>query len=179
MIFRELEIPGVYLVEPERHADIRGFFARTWCREELEAQGLDPALAQCNISHNKLKGTVRGMHWQAEPWPESKLVRCTSGAIWDVALDLRRGSPTYLRHVGVELTRENRRALYVPVGVAHGFQSLEDDSEVFYQMSEFFHPEASRGVRWDDPAFSIEWPLPVAILSQKDRSWPDWEVESE
>lgn len=177
MIFRELEIPGVYLVEPVRHADVRGFFARTWCREELEERGLDPGLAQRNISHNELKGTVRGMHWQAEPWPESKLVRCTSGAVWDVALDLRRDSPTYRRHVGVELTRENRHALYIPAGVAHGFQSLEDDSEVFYQMSELFYPEAARGVRWDDPAFSIEWPLPVAMLSQKDRSWPDWPVD--
>lgn len=176
MIFTELEIPGVFLVEPERRGDERGFFARTWCRDELEERGLDPALVQCNISVNKRRGTVRGMHWQAAPWEEAKLVRCTSGAIWDVTLDLRPASPTFRRHVGHRLDRENRHALYVPPGVAHGFQSLEDDSEVFYQMSEFFHPEAARGARWDDPAFDIEWPLPISILSRKDRSWPDFEV---
>lgn len=175
MIFHDIEIPGAFLLEPERHQDIRGFFARTYCRDELEERGLDPTVVQCNVSVNQVKGTVRGMHWQAEPYPEIKLVRCTNGAIHDVIVDLRPDSPTYKQSWGVELTRDNRLSLYIPAGVAHGFQSLEDDSEVFYQMSEFYHPEAARGVRWDDPAFDVEWPLPVTVISEKDRSFPDFE----
>ncbi|MEO1084245.1 MAG: dTDP-4-dehydrorhamnose 3,5-epimerase [Acidobacteriota bacterium] len=175
MIFRELEIAGAYLIEPERKEDRRGFFARTYCRLELEERGLDPTLVQCNVSVNKERGTVRGMHWQAEPYEEIKMVRCTAGAIYDVILDVRPDSPSYKRHVGVELTRENRHALYIPAGCAHGFQSLEDDSEVFYQMSEFYYPDQARGVRWDDPAFDISWPLPISVISDKDRVYPDFE----
>lgn len=175
MIFHELEIPGAYRIEPEKKADHRGFFARTYCRDELEDRGLDPTIVQCNVSVNSWRGTVRGMHWQASPHEEIKLVRCTNGAIHDVILDLRPDSPMYKRHVAIELTRENRVALYVPAGVAHGFQALEDDSEVFYQMSELYYPESARGVRWDDPAFDISWPLPVTQISEKDRSFPDFE----
>ncbi|MEO1369525.1 MAG: dTDP-4-dehydrorhamnose 3,5-epimerase [Acidobacteriota bacterium] len=176
MIFRELEIAGAYLIEPERKEDRRGFFARTYCRLELEERGLDPTLVQCNVSVNKERGTVRGMHWQAEPYEEIKMVRCTAGAIYDVILDVRPDSPSFKRHVGVELTRENRHAIYIPAGCAHGFQSLEDDSEVFYQMSEFYYPDQARGVRWDDPAFDISWPLPISVISDKDRAYPDFAV---
>lgn len=175
MIFHPLAIPGAYLIEPERKADRRGFFARTWCRHELEERGLDPAVVQCNISVNHRRGTVRGMHWQAEPYGEVKLVRCTAGAIHDVILDLRPGSSTYKRHVGVELDADNRLSLYVPRGLAHGFQTLRDDTEVFYQMSEFYQPDHARGVRWDDPAFEITWPLPISIISEQDLSFPAFE----
>lgn len=175
MIFHELDIVGAFLLEPQRHEDLRGFFARTYCRDELEERGLDPTVVQCNVSVNKKKGTVRGMHWQAEPFPEIKLVRCTNGSIFDVLLDLRPDSETYCRHWGVKLTRENRMSLYIPAGIAHGFQALEDDSEVFYQMSEFYHPECARGVRWNDPAFDIEWPLPISLISDKDTLFPDFE----
>jgi len=175
MRFHELEIPGTFLVEPERKEDHRGFFARTYCRNELEERGLDPTVVQCNVSVNTLRGTVRGMHYQADPYPEIKLVRCTAGSIHDVLLDLRPSSPTYKRHVAVELTRENRCAVYIPEGIAHGFQALEDDTEVFYQMSEFYYPEAARGVRWNDPAFSITWPLEVTVISEKDLAFPDFE----
>lgn len=175
MIFNELDIPGAYLLEPERHEDRRGFFARTYCRHELEERGLDPTVVQCNISVNKRRGTVRGMHWQAEPWEEIKLVRCTYGAIVDVLLDLRPGSPTCTRHVAIELTAKSRQSLYIPAGIAHGFQTLEDDTEIFYQMSEFYHPEAARGVRWNDPAFSLSWPLEISEISEKDLAFADWE----
>ncbi|MEM9553974.1 MAG: dTDP-4-dehydrorhamnose 3,5-epimerase [Acidobacteriota bacterium] len=175
MIFHSLEIPGALLIEPERKADRRGFFARTWCRDELEERGLDPTVVQCNISVNTAKGTVRGMHWQGEPSPEIKLVRCTNGSIHDVILDLRPDSPTYKRSFGVELTRENRLGLYIPVGVAHGFQTLEDDTEVFYQMSEFYDADAQRGVRWNDPAFDIAWPLPISEISERDLTFPPFE----
>ena len=174
MIFHDLDIPGAYLVEPEKVEDRRGFFARTYCRRELEDRDLDPTVVQCNISVNHKKGTVRGMHWQAAPYEEIKLVRCTRGAIHDVILDLRPDSPTYKRHVGVDLDAENRLAIYIPAGVAHGFQSLDDETEIFYQMSEFYYPEAARGVRWNDPAFSIAWPLEVTVISDKDLSFPDF-----
>ncbi|MCP4654337.1 MAG: dTDP-4-dehydrorhamnose 3,5-epimerase [bacterium] len=174
MIFRELEIPGAYLLEPERHEDRRGFFARTYCRHELEARGLDPTVVQCNISVNHQRGTVRGMHYQAPPYEEIKLVRCTSGAIWDVVVDLRPDSTTFKRHLGVELTAENRLSLYIPAGLAHGFQTLEDATEVFYQMSEFYHPECARGMRWNDPAFDIEWPIPISVISERDLKFPDF-----
>lgn len=174
MIFRELEIPGAYLLEPDRHEDRRGFFARTYCRNELEAHGLDPTVVQCNISVNHQRGTVRGMHYQAPPYEEIKLVRCTSGAIWDVVVDLRPDSTTFKRHFGVELTAENRLSLYIPAGLAHGFQTLEDATEIFYQMSEFYHPECARGVRWNDPAFEIEWPIPISVISERDLKFPDF-----
>jgi len=174
MIFRELEIPGAYLLEPERREDRRGFFARTYCRHELEARGLDPTVVQCHIVVNHQRGTVRGMHYQAPPYEEIKLVRCTRGAIWDVILDLRADSTTFTRHVGVELTAGNRLSLYIPAGLAHGFQTLEDETEVFYQMSEFSHPECARGVRWNDPAFEIEWPIPISVISERDLTFPDF-----
>ena len=175
MIFHQLEIPGAYLLEPERREDRRGFFARTFCRRELEARGLDPAIVQCNISVNHRRGTVRGMHWQAAPYEEVRLVRCTAGAIHDVILDLRPGSPTFKRHLAVELDARNRLSLYVPAGLAHGFQTLADDTEVFYQMSEFYHPDHARGVRWNDPAFAVSWPLEITEISDRDLSFPDFE----
>ena len=175
MIFHSLEIPGAYLIEPERKADERGFFARTYCRHELEERRLDPTVVQCNISVNKLRGTLRGLHWQAAPHEEIKLVRCTKGAIHDVVLDLRPDSPAFKKHWAARLDEDNRLSLYIPAGCAHGFQTLTDDAEVFYQMSEFYYPEAARGVRWDDPAFDITWPLPVTQISEKDRSFPDFD----
>ena len=147
-----------------------------WTAIDEGERGLDPAIVQCNISLNKKKGTVRGMHWQAAPHEEVKLVRCTSGAIHDVLLDLRPGSETWRQHVGVRLDAENRLAVYVPAGVAHGFQSLEDETEVFYQMSEFYYPESQRGVRWDDPAFEVTWPMPISEISERDLSFPDYET---
>jgi dTDP-4-dehydrorhamnose 3,5-epimerase len=172
MTFREMEVAGVWTLEVEPRADERGFFARTWCRRELEAHGLNPALAQCSVSFSRRRGTVRGMHWQAAPHTEVKLVRCTRGAIYDVALDTRRGSPTFGRWVAAELSADNRRMLYVPEGVAHGFQTLTDDAEVFYQISEFHHPESERGIRWDDPAVAIAWPLADVTVSPRDAAWP-------
>lgn len=174
MIFHALDIAGAFLLEPERIEDARGFFARTYCRNELEERGLDPTVVQCNISVNHREGTVRGMHYQAAPHEEIKLVRCTQGAIFDVILDLRPDSPTFKTHYGVELSKDNRFSLYIPGGVAHGFQSLSDDAEVFYQMSEFHHPESARGVRWNDPAFNITWPQPVTVISDRDRDYPDF-----
>ncbi len=175
MIFRELEIPGAFLLEPERKEDRRGFFARTYCRHELEEHGLDPTVVQCNVSVNRQRGTVRGMHWQSEPYPEIKLVRCTAGAVHDVILDLRRASPAFKQHLAIELDADTRTALYIPEGVAHGYQSLADGSEVFYQMSEFYYPAHARGVRWNDPAFTVTWPLEVTVISDKDLSFPDFE----
>jgi len=172
MIFRETALAGVWVIEPEPHADERGFFARTWCAREFEARGLNPALAQCSVSWNRARGTVRGLHYQAAPHEEAKLVRCTRGAIHDVAVDLRPGSPTRHRWIAVELTGDNRRMLFVPEGVAHGFQTLVDDTEVFYQISRAFHPDAQRGVRWHDPALGIAWPLHDAIVSARDAALP-------
>jgi dTDP-4-dehydrorhamnose 3,5-epimerase len=172
--FTPTTLPGVYLIDIEPIADERGFFARSWCREEFAALGLDSNLEQCNISFNQRKGTLRGMHFQAAPHGEAKLVRCTRGAIFDVAIDLRPDSPTYLRHYGAELSGENRRALFIPEGIAHGFQTLTDDSEVFYQMSRAYVPGAGRGVRWDDPAFAIAWPDDERIISERDQIWPDY-----
>lgn len=172
MLFSKTLISGAWLIEPELHEDERGFFARSFCRNEFERHGLNPDLVQCNISFNRKRGTLRGMHYQTPPHEEAKLVRCTHGAIYDVVLDLRPGSPTYLRWEGAELNADNRRMMYVPEGCAHGFQSLVDDSEVFYQMAEFYHPECSAGVRWDDPTVSIKWPCSDPILSERDRNYP-------
>ena len=172
MIFWETRLAGAFLIEPEKREDERGFFARTFCREEFVARGLNPEVAQCNVSFNKVRGTLRGMHYQLPPSCEVKLVRCTAGALWDVIVDLRRDSPTYLQHFGVDLTAKNRCALYVPEMFAHGFQTLEDDTEIFYQISEFYAPNKSAGVRFDDPKLGILWPLPVAAIADKDRTWP-------
>ncbi len=174
MICTETKLKGAFLIEPERLEDERGFFARTWCQREFAALGLEPAWVQSSISFNKSKATLRGMHYQAAPYEETKLVRCTAGAIYDVIVDLRPGSETYRQWLGVELTAANRCLLYIPQGVAHGFETLTDDAEVFYEISEFYHPESARGVRWDDPALGIEWPLKAQILSDRDRSYPDY-----
>jgi len=177
VIFRETTVAGVVVVDLERHEDNRGFFARTWCQREFAEHGLDARLVQCSLSWNRRRGTLRGLHYQAPPHAEAKLIRCTRGALWDVALDLRRQSPTFGRHLGVELTGGNRTMLYIPEGVAHGFQTLEDDTEVFYQMSEFYAPEAAQGVRFDDPAFGIRWPIPDPIMLERDRAYPDFVLE--
>ncbi len=174
MIFAPTALPGAFVVEMEKREDARGFFARSWCVREFEEHGLNPRLVQCNVSFNRAKGTLRGMHYQVAPREEAKLVRCTSGAIHDVILDLRPDSPAYLRHFAVELTAVNHRALYVPEGCAHGFQTLADDTEVFYQMSEFYSPEHARGVRWDDPAFGLPWPQAERIIVDRDRAYPDF-----
>jgi dTDP-4-dehydrorhamnose 3,5-epimerase len=167
-------LAGAWVVELEELGDERGFFARSWCEREFTQHGLNPRLVQCNVSFNRHRGTLRGMHFQVPPHPEAKLVRCTAGAIHDVIIDLRRGSASYCRWYGVDLTARERRALFVPEGFAHGFQTLAEDTEVLYQMSEFHHPELARGVRWNDPRFAIRWPLSEAILSARDRSYADF-----
>lgn len=174
MIFTESPLPGAFVIDLEPHEDERGFFARAWCQDEFQRKGLDTRIVQCNISSTTSKGTLRGMHYQAEPYPEAKVVRCIKGAIYDVIIDLRPEKETFKRWFSVELTAKNKRALFVPVGFAHGFQTLEDDCEVYYQMSEFYHPEYARGIRWDDPAFGIKWPLDNPILSVRDQSFPDF-----
>lgn len=172
MKFIPLAIPGAWLIDPDLLEDERGFFARSFCRKEFEQRGLNGDLTQCNISFNRKRGTLRGMHYQTKPHEEAKLVRCTRGAIYDVVLDLRRDSPTFLRWEAAELSAENHRMMYVPEGCAHGFQSLADESEVFYQMGEFYHPECSTGVRWDDPVFGIAWPVADPVVSYRDRNYP-------
>jgi len=174
MIFHETSIADVWLIEPERRTDDRGFFARTWDSSEFSARGLETRIAQCSISFNRHRGTLRGVHYQATPYEETKLVRCTAGAIFDVAVDLRPKSPTFKHWVGHELTADDRYALYVPKGCAHGFLALADDTEVAYQISEFHTPESARGVRWDDPAFGISWPAEVLLVNERDRSYPDF-----
>jgi len=169
-------IAGAKLVELERHEDERGFFARSYCEREFEAAGLAACVAQCNVSFNRSRGTLRGMHFQRAPHAEAKLVRCTRGAIYDVIVDLRKGSPSYLKWFAATLSAENRRALFIPEDVAHGFQTLEDSSEVFYQMSAFYHPDAAAGVRWNDPAFRIEWPIDRPIVSARDAGYPDFKA---
>jgi dTDP-4-dehydrorhamnose 3,5-epimerase len=175
MIFSETALPGAYVIDLERIEDERGFFARAWCERELTEHGLETRIAQSNVSFNKHKGTLRGMHFQRPPHQETKLIRCIRGGLFDVIIDLRPDSTGYKRWMGVELTADNRRMLYVPRGFAHGFQTLEDDTEIFYMVSEFYTPEAEGGVRWDDPAFAVEWPLgPPTEISQKDQQWPDF-----
>lgn len=174
MIFYETEIEGVWVIEPERHEDERGFFARMWDVREFAEKGLHAGIVQCSISFNRRRGTLRGLHYQAPPHAEAKLVRCTAGEVFDVAVDLRPASPTFRHWVGRELSRDNRHALYVPEGCAHGFLTLADDTQVEYQISELHSPEAARGVRWDDPAFAIEWPGEVLVINERDRSYPDF-----
>jgi dTDP-4-dehydrorhamnose 3,5-epimerase len=174
MIFTDTPLTGAKLVELEKRGDDRGFFARLWCRHEFEASGIEMPLAQVNNSSSRQRGTLRGLHYQAEPRGEAKLLRCIRGSVYDVIVDLRPSSPTYMRWFGVELTACNRAMLYVPEGFAHGYLALEDDTEVIYFVSEFYSPEHERGVRHDDPAFGIEWPIPVEIVSDKDRGWPDF-----
>jgi len=174
LIFTETKLPGAYVIEVEKREDQRGFFGRTFCREEFEAHGLNSQVVQCNTSFNKRKGTLRGMHFQAVPFAEAKLVRCTSGSIYDVIIDLRPASRTFKQHFAVELSAANHRMLYIPENMAHGFQTLEDDTEVFYQMSQMFSAEHARGVRWNDPAFGIEWPADERIITERDRNYPDF-----
>jgi len=175
MIFRETKLPGVFEIGLETKADDRGFFARTWCQKEFEAHVLNSRLVQCSLSHSVRQGTLRGMHYQLPPYAETKLVRCTKGAIYDVVLDLRPQSTTFKNWIAVVLTAENRNAVYVPEGCAHGFLTLEEETEVLYQMSEFYNAESARGVRWDDPAFQITWPQKVQAISQRDRTYADFE----
>ena len=172
MKFAETPLAGAFVLEIEAMEDERGLFGRSFCQREFREHGLDPVVAQCNVSFNRKRGTLRGLHYQAPPHEEAKLVRCTRGAIWDVIVDLREGSATRLKWYAAELTADNRRALYVPRGFAHGFQTLADAAEVFYQMGEFYHPDGARGIRWDDPAIGIRWPLPDPILSERDRKLP-------
>ena len=174
MIFTETPIPGAYLIDLEKRGDDRGFFARAFCEKEFAAHGLATRFVQVNNSLSAVKGTLRGMHYQRAPHQEAKVVGCIRGAIYDVVLDLRPDSPTYLRWAAAELTAENHRSLYIPEGCAHGFQTLMDGAEVLYLMSEFYAPGHAAGVRYDDPAFAIEWPLPVACISDADRAWPDY-----
>jgi dTDP-4-dehydrorhamnose 3,5-epimerase len=174
VLFRETELPGAFVIEVQKYEDERGFFARSWCQKEFEARGLNPRTVQCNVSFNKLKGTLRGMHYQVAPRAEAKLVRCTRGAIYDVIIDLRRESPTYKQYVSEVLSSNNYKALFIPEGFAHGFQTLEDNSEVFYQMSEFYSPEHQRGLRYNDPAFRISWPIEATVISDRDRNYEDF-----
>lgn len=172
MIFTETRLPGAHVIDPQLRHDERGFFGRVWCRHEFAAHGLNPVLVQANISYNRKRGTLRGLHYQVPPHAEAKLIRCTRGAILDVIVDLRPDSATAGEWIGVELTADTRRMLYVPEGFAHGFQTLEDDTEVTYQVSEFYTPGAERGVRYDDPGLGVTWPLEVTAISEKDRTWP-------
>jgi dTDP-4-dehydrorhamnose 3,5-epimerase len=171
MNFTETKLAGAYIVEPEPREDTRGFFARTFCAREFGEKGLNGVFVQCSVSMTRERGAVRGLHYQVAPATEAKLVRCVVGALYDVIVDLRPESKTYLQHVGVELTARNRRALYVPEMFAHGFQTLESETEVFYQISAFFTPDLARGMRFDDPKLGIKWPLPVTNMSEKDRNW--------
>jgi dTDP-4-dehydrorhamnose 3,5-epimerase len=175
LLFLETPLGGAFVIDIEPTSDERGFFARTWCQREFEAQGLETRLAQCSVSFSAQRGTLRGLHYQAPPHEEVKIVRCISGAIFDVIVDLRPESPTYATHYSVVLSSVNRQMLYVPRGFAHGFQTLENDTEVFYQMSEFYEPIYSRGVRWNDPAFGIPWPpTEHRIISARDQAYPDF-----
>jgi dTDP-4-dehydrorhamnose 3,5-epimerase len=178
MRFRELDLSGVFVIDPERHTDVRGFFARTFCHDEFASHGLVADFVQCNTSFNVRRGTLRGMHRQLAPHEEIKLVRCTRGAILDVVVDLRPESPTFCQWRGIELTADNGRALYIPGAFAHGFQTLTDDSEVFYQMGARYHPESAIGLRWDDPAFGIDWPIRPPLLSGRDASHADFRTGS-
>lgn len=174
MKFKKTALEGVVVIELEPHVDERGSFARTFCAREFEAEGLISTIAQRNESFNPRRGTVRGLHYQLPPYGETKVVSCPRGAIYDVVIDIRPASPTFCRWLAFELSEVNRRALYVAEGFAHGFQTLSDDTLVQYQMTEFYHPESSRGLRHDDPYFGVAWPLPVAVISERDRSYPLW-----
>jgi dTDP-4-dehydrorhamnose 3,5-epimerase len=175
--FMPTDVAGAFVIEQERHADERGYFARTWCARELADQGLEPALSQCSVSFNRRQGTLRGLHYQVPPHAEVKIVRCTRGAIYDVALDLRPDSPTFRRWMGAELSPENGRALYVPRGCAHGFYSLTDDAEVAYQIAGEYAPEAARGVRWNDPFHDVRWPGAVRVIAPRDEGYPSTSVD--
>ena len=176
MIFKKAKLQGVFIIEPEMLTDERGAFARTYCRKELEDRGLNANIAQCSTSLNTKKGTLRGMHFQTKPYSEAKLIRCTRGNIYDVIVDLRSDSPTFTKWIAVELSDENRKMVYVPEGFVHGFQTLTDNAEVFYQISQFYSPEHAGGFRWNDPSFNIDWPPDHRIISSKDQSYPDFDL---
>jgi dTDP-4-dehydrorhamnose 3,5-epimerase len=178
MIFTPAPLAGAFVIEPEPVEDERGFFARSFCRETFAARGLNPYVVQCSISFSRRRGALRGLHYQRAPHQEAKVVRCTAGALYDVIVDLRPGSPTFRQHFAIELTARTRKMLYVPEGCAHGFQTLEDGTEVFYQMSERYTPEAADGVRWNDRAFGIDWPLEVTVISERDRTYPDFREDA-
>jgi dTDP-4-dehydrorhamnose 3,5-epimerase len=178
LIFTESPLKGAFLVSPELIIDKRGFFARSWCVKEFDDHDLESRLVQCNISYNRVKGTLRGMHYQVSPFEEAKLVRCTRGAVHDVIIDLRHESKSFGKHFGVMLTAEDRNMLYIPKRFAHGFLTLEDDTEITYHMSEFYSPDCARGIRWNDPAFEIRWPGEVMTLSEKDQSYPDVDIKN-
>jgi dTDP-4-dehydrorhamnose 3,5-epimerase len=178
MIFAATQLDDVWLIDIEPREDQRGFFARTWCRQELAAQGVDTEIAQESLSYNRHRGTLRGLHFQRSPNEETKIVRCTRGGIFDVIVDLRPRSPTYLQWQGFELTAENRKALYVPKGFAHGFQTLTDEAEIVYQISAFYAPDSAGGYRYDDPAFGIAWPLPVTAINERDLGWPPFKIDA-
>lgn len=174
MKFTELPLEGAYLIEIKLLEDERGFFARNWCRDEFDERGLKTEIAQCSTSFNRKKGTLRGMHYQAQPHEETKIVRCTRGSVYDIIVDIRPFSPTYKKWLSFELTADNRKSLYIPAGFAHGFQTLEDETELFYQISEPYRAELARGIRWNDPAFDFRWPIESLIISERDRSFPDF-----
>ncbi|PYV49853.1 MAG: dTDP-4-dehydrorhamnose 3,5-epimerase [Acidobacteria bacterium] len=178
MIFIETKLAGAFVIELERFEDERGFFATSWSANDFSERGLDPVLVQCNVSFNHKRGTLRGMHYQQSPHGQAKLVRCTNGAIYDVVIDLRKDSPTFKQWVSVELTADNRLMLYVPVDFAHGFQTLADKTEVFYQMSGVYKPEYGRGVRWNDSVFGITWPIDHPIINERDRAYCDFEADA-
>jgi dTDP-4-dehydrorhamnose 3,5-epimerase len=178
MIFQEGKVAGTFEIRLDPKADERGFFARSWCQREFDQQGLNSNLVQCNISYNPRKHTMRGMHYQAEPFAEAKVVRCVTGSVFDVVIDLRPESPTFREWMGVTLTAANRYMLYIPEGCAHGFLTLEDQTEVLYQMSEFYQAESARGVRWNDPAFGIQWPAMPELMSERDRTYADFATYS-
>jgi dTDP-4-dehydrorhamnose 3,5-epimerase len=179
MIFKETKLPGAFILELERFEDERGFFALSWSQEVFAERGLESRFVECDISFNRRKATLRGMHFQAEPHGQAKLVRCTMGSVYDVIVDLRPGSPTFRQWATFELSAQNRLLLYVPVGFAHGFLTLEDNTEVFYQMSQNYHPKSGRGARWNDPAFKIQWPMTgELIINERDKSYPDFVPES-
>ena len=179
MIFTETKLSGAFIIELERHEDERGFFARNWSQKEFEEHGLVSNFVESNISFSRKQGTLRGMHYQLAPWGQAKLVRCTNGSIFDVIIDLRPDSPTFQDWVGAELTSENHSMLYVPLDFAHGFQTLEDNTEVTYQVSAPYRPESSTGVRWNDPVFEIAWPEADRVIIARDRNYPDFVTQSE
>jgi dTDP-4-dehydrorhamnose 3,5-epimerase len=179
MIFSRTKLKDAYVIDIDKLEDERGFFARSWCRHEFEHHGLNPQLVQCNISFNTHKGTMRGMHYQSKPCEEAKLIRCTMGSIYDIIVDIRPDSSSFKQYLGIILTHVNHKMLYVPEGFAHGFLTLEDNTEVFYQMSEFYAPDHAQGFRWNDPAFGIELPSEVRVISERDMSYPDFRLKTE
>ena len=174
MIFNKTTLNNAFFIELEKKGDERGFFARSWDTKIFEENGLNSKIVQCNVSHSAKKGTLRGMHYQISPFEESKLIRCTRGKIFDVLIDLRKDSSTYKKWQGFELSSENHNMVYVPEGFAHGFQSLEDDTEICYQVTQFYNPESERGIRWNDLTFKIKWPLENKVISEKDNKWSDF-----